>query len=224
MPKLKQQYEFAVIATDTVIFRVIDGALSVVLIEMKKEPFLNHWAVPGGLVNPEEDIDQAAERILLTKAGISNVYLEQLYTFGKVDRDPFGRVVSVAYMALTADSRLKISTTAEYGGIAWFNVKHLPKLAYDHQEVIKTAIERLKSKLTYTNIVYTLLPTEFTLGELQAVYETILDHKIDKRNFRKKLFSLKIVKKLNKKKLTGPNRPAELFTFVSHKPALVDIL
>ncbi|MBX4205032.1 MAG: NUDIX hydrolase [Candidatus Doudnabacteria bacterium] len=224
MTKTPQKYNYAVIATDIAIFTMQNEQLKVLLIKMKKAPYTGSWALPGGLIKGDENLDDAAERILLDKAGLSHVYLEQLYTFGRVDRDPFGRVVSVSYFALIPNSGITPKTSSEYSEIAWFSVKNLPKLAYDHKEIVQAAIQRLQSKLSYTNIIYGLLPKEFTLGELQTIYEIILGKKLDKRNFRKKILSLKLVKKLNRKKSTGPNRPAELYCFTQSKPQLVDIL
>ena len=224
MKHIQKTYKYVVIAADVVIFSIIEGQLKVLLIKMKKHPYTDYWAVPGGLVHPEESLDDSAARILYTKAGLSNVYLEQLYTFGEVNRDPFGRVVSVAFFALIPSTGLHLKTTKEYADIDWFPVSHLPKLAYDHKHIVKSAIQRLQSKLSYTNIIYGLLPNEFTLGELQNIYEIILDRKLDKRNFRKKILSLKLVKKLNRKKSTGPNRPAELYCFVKKTPEIVEIL
>jgi 8-oxo-dGTP diphosphatase len=224
MNKQNKKYKFAVIATDIVVFKVESGQLKVLLIEMKKSPFQGFWAVPGGLVRPHESVDHAADRVLREKGGITDRYIEQLYTFGRIDRDPFGRVVSVAYLALVSNPRIKIQTTDEYSNISWVNIKHLPKLAYDHKEIIETAVHRLKAKLGYTNVAYSLLPKEFTFSELQGLYETVLNRKLDKRNFRKKLRALKLVKKLDKKKRTGPNRPAALYTFSQTKPQHVDIL
>lgn len=224
MTEVKKKYEFAVIAADVVIFTIKDKQLNVLLIKMKKKPYKDSWAVPGGLAKPEESVDQAAKRHLLAKTGLKNVYLEQLYTFGRVDRDPFGRVVSVAYFALIPTANISLKTTKEYADVTWFSVKKLPKLAYDHQQIIKTAVERLQAKLTYTNIVYSLLPKEFSLTELQKTYEIILDKKIDKRNFRKKIFSLKLVKNTEKKQIGEPNRPADLYAFIAKKPKIVQIL
>lgn len=224
MANIPKKYDFAVIATDVVIFSVINNELNVLLIKMKKQPYTQHWALPGGLVKPEEDLDNAANRILNDKAGLSQVYLEQLYTFGRVNRDPFGRVVSVAYFALIPHNKAKIKTTEEYAGIQWFPIKKLPLLAYDHKEIVTVAVERLQAKLEYTNIVYGLLPEEFTLSELQYMYEIVLDRRLDKRNFRKKIISLKLVKKLNRKKHDGPNRPAELYKFVDRQPHIVEII
>jgi 8-oxo-dGTP diphosphatase len=217
MTKISKKYRFAVIATDVAIFTVQDNELRVLLIKMKKAPFTGTWAVPGGLVRPSESVDEGAKRILKEKTGVVNVYLEQLYTFGKVNRDPFGRVVSVAYFALIPSGGVALRTTEEYADVDWFPVSKLPKLAYDHTEVVDCAVNRLKAKLGYTNIVYSLLPSEFTLGELQNIYEIILDRTLDKRNFRKKLFSLKLVAKTGKRQMGEANRPAELYAFVSKK-------
>ncbi len=219
-----RKYKFAVIAADVVIFTVAEDELKVLLIKMKKKPFNGTWASPGGLVKSNEPVDVAAKRHLAEKTGVKNVYLEQLYTFGKIDRDPFGRVVSVAYMALIPMDNIKLKTTEEYEDIKWFDVKKLPHLAYDHKEIIDYAISRLRAKLGYTNIAHALLPKKFTLGELQKVYETILARKLDKRNFRKKIVKLSMLKRLREKKLGIPNRPAELFRFSNRYPQIIEIL
>ena len=224
MKKITKKYTFAVIATDVVIFTIQDGQLKVLLIQMKKVPFTGQWAIPGGLVKPDESVDNSARRQLVSKTGVSDIYLEQLYTFGEVNRDPFGRVVSVAYFALIPYGGFRLKTTKEYEGVDWFGIKMLPGLAYDHAEIISSAVERLKSKLAYTNIVYSLLPNEFALGELQQLYEIILDKKFDRRNFRRKILSLNLLKKLGKKRGGDANRPAELYSFVKRKPAWVQVL
>lgn len=220
-----KKYQFAVIATDVVILTIQNNELKVLLIRMKKAPFTGKWAAPGGLVASDESVDDSAERHLVEKAGLKNVYMEQLYTFGKVSRDPFGRVVSVAYSALIPpDAKVKIATTQEYQDIAWFPVKHLPPMAYDHKEIIAYAIERLKSRIEYTNIVYGLMPKEFTLGELQDVYELILGRKLDKRNFRRKISSAQMIKELDKKREGEANRPATLYVFTTRKPQNVEMI
>lgn len=224
MTKPKQKYKFAVIATDVVIFTIENNLLKALLIEMKKEPYTKHWALPGGLVRPAESLNKAAVRHLAQKAGVKDAYLEQLYTFGDINRDPFGRVVSVAYMALVASSGLKLKTTKEYIDVRWFPVNHLPSLAYDHKDIIAYAIARLKAKLEYTNIVYSLLPAEFTLGALQNIYEIIQGKKMDKRNFRKKILSLKLVRPLDRKERGRANRPPELYSFAKRSPQIVQIL
>ncbi len=221
---LWKNFTHAVIATDIVIFTIKDDDLKVLMIKMKKDPFKNLWAVPGGLVKVDESVDSSAKNHLRNKTGVGNVYLEQLYTFGGVDRDPLGRVVSVAYFALVPGDNLQLKTTADYEDVDWFSVEDLPGLAYDHKKVIKVAIERLRAKLEYTNIVYSLLPREFTLTEMQKIYETILKREIDKRNFRKKILSLGIIKKTENKTSGGASRPAYLYKFKSRKPEVIEII
>lgn len=219
-----KKYKFTLVATDTVIFTLKDNKLQALLIKMKKSPYRDDWAVPGGMIKPREAVDDAAKRILKEKAGIKDVYLEQLYTFGKVNRDPFGRVVSVAYFALIPSDNLSLKTTKEYGDIRWFSVNKLPRLAYDHETIIHCAVKRLQNKLSYSNIVYSLLPDEFTLGEIQKTYEIILGKKLDKRNFRKKLFSLNLVRSIGKEKRGMANRPAALYAFTSKKLKMIEII
>lgn len=212
------------IATDVVLFTIRGGALQALLIQMKKRPLTGLWAAPGGLVRPAESVDAAAKRHLLVKTGVGNVYLEQLYTFGEVKRDPFGRVVSVAYFALIPSTGLQLRTSKEHSAVRWFPVTSLPKFAYDHKEIVSTALARLRAKLGYTNIVYSLLPDEFSLTDLQKTYEIILGKKLDKRNFRKKIMSVNLVKATAKKQSGAANRPALLYTFASKTPRIVEIL
>lgn len=211
---LAKKYLVPVVATDVVIFTMKENKLQVLLIQMKKHPFEKCWALPGGLLKADESVDAAARRCLVTKTGVDNGYLEQLATFGKVNRDPFGRVISVAYFALIPSDVHDLKTTDEYGAVEWKPVLQLPKLAYDHKEIIAYALKRLQAKLRYSNIAYSLLPDEFTLTELQKIYEIILGKNVDKRNFRKKIDSLKILKKANKKRVGERSRPALLYTFV----------
>ncbi|MBU2036714.1 NUDIX hydrolase [Patescibacteria group bacterium] len=222
---LKKTHKFVIVAIDVVIFAIKDGILQVLLIKPKQPVFKKSWALPGGMVMPKESVDDAVKRHLFQKAGVSNVHLEQLYTFGSVNRDPFGRVVSVAHFALIPpDKRINLKTTEAYADIKWLRADNLPSLAYDHKEIIMTALERLRSKLAYTNIVYSLLPEQFTMSQMQQVYEVILDRKLDKRNFQKKIKVLNLIKKVGRQKRGEPNRPAELFTFISKKSQTVDVL
>lgn len=206
-----KKYEYAVIATDTVLLALDDNKLKVLLVKMNKAPFEGMWAVPGGLVRGDESVDDSAQRVLREKTGIKKAYIEQLFTFGKLDRDPFGRVVSIAYLGLIPEINVEIKTSTEHGEIKWFDVTYLPKLAYDHLEVIQTALKRLRSKFEYTNIIFQLLPKEFTMKEMQTAYELIREEKIDKRNFQKKVFALNLVRKLDKKTLGLAHRPATIF-------------
>lgn len=225
MIRTHKKYKHAVIATDIVIFTIQSQKLQVLLIKMKKEPYSdNFWAAPGGLVKSFESVDMSAKRQLAEKTNVKNIYLEQLYTFGDANRDPFGRVVSVAYFALIPSDSTRLKTTKEYGDVKWFSVNSLPKLAYDHKKIIETAHERLQKKLEYSNIVYGLLPEKFTLTDMQKTYEIILKKKIDKRNFRKKALSLGIIKKTNKILQGIANRPAALYTFVKKTPQIVTVM
>lgn len=201
------------VAVDAVIFSIIDGALNVLLIQMKKEPFTDHWAIPGGLIEEDETTLEAAQRILKSQTGVSHVYLEQLMTFDDVNRDPAGRVLSIGHIALLPDANVKLTTTEKYNDVRWWPIKKLPALAYDHKQMLKTAIDRLTAKIQYTNIAWSLLPEQFSLTELQAVYEIILDKSLDKRNFRKRIAALDLIKPSGKKREGGAFRPAELYQF-----------
>lgn len=221
-PKPPHKLRFAIIATDTVLFVVEGGELKVLLMRVHRPPFYTkHWGVPGGLIHPRETADEAARRHLWEKGGAKFAYIEQLYTFSALDRDQRGRVVSVAYLALTPTIE---TVKRERNEVRWFPVHRLPLLAYDHRDIVRTATERLGAKLGYTNIAFGLLAEEFTLGELQRLYEVILGRKLDKRNFRKKLFQLKLVVGTKKKKRAGRSRPAELYRFSERKHKVVEIL
>ena len=224
MSKALVKYAHAVIATDVVIFTVRDGKLNVLLIKMKKHPYEKAWALPGGLVSGAESLEDSARKHLKEKAGVTNVYLEQLAAFGEPERDPFGRVVSVAYFALIPAEAQKLRTTEEYGDVAWFPLSRLPSLAYDHKEITRAALARLCVKLEYTNIAYSLLPNQFPLSALQDLYEIILDRELDKRNFRKKFLSLGLVALLKGKRSSGAHRPAQLYRFKEHTPMNIVML
>ncbi len=218
------------VAVDVALCTVRDGALHVLLVRARHGPFAGWWALPGGRVREEESLDQAAHRELLAQTGVVDPYLEQLYTFGSPRRDPHDRVVSVAYVGLVASTgpaaRLAApgpTTGQKYDALAWRPVRRMPPLAYDHAEVVRTAVDRLRAKLHYTNLAYTLLPRAFTLGELQAVYEAILGRPLDRRNFRKKLLSLGLLRPLDRMR-RGAHRPAALYAFRSRRPMTVAVL
>lgn len=202
------------VAVDAVLFAIEQEQLKALLIKINSGPYKDKWAVPGGLVKFEESLDDAAKRVLFQKTNIGDIHMEQLYTFGDPHRDIRGRSVSVAYFALAPNSHtFNLRTTPYYSEITWWPVKNLPTMAFDHQKIIDFAFRRLKSKLEYTNIAYSLLPKEFTLSELQQVYEVILGEKLDKRNFRKKIISLGLVKKTQRKQKGEAHRPAQLYQF-----------
>lgn len=211
------------VAVDVVVFTLIQKVLQCLLVQIKEGPFAGMWAFPGGLVAADESLDQAAERETGERTGVANSYIEQVYTFGKPERDPATRVVSVCYLALVAEQRARINATQKYADIRWTPVSRIPHLAYDHDQVARLALQRLRSKLQYTNIVYSLLPSEFTLGELQEVYEIILHRTLDRRNFRKKILSLGLLKRLRKKR-RGTHRPAALYAFIRRRPMVIEMV
>lgn len=221
---VEKSFDHPIPAVDIALFTIDEDRLKVLIIKMKKKPFENHWALPGGLVRTEESVDEAAERVLNAKTGVKRIFLEQLYTFGRLDRDPFGRVVSIAYFALISSKGLHLKTTEDYGGVEWHDASALPKMAYDHKEMVKMAVSRLRAKLEYTNIVCNLLLKEFTMGELLKAYETVLGRKLDKRNFQKKILALKLVKKTGKETEGNAHRPAVLYEFIDKSPKIIQIL
>lgn len=192
-----------------------EAGVSVLLIKRKYAPFQGQWAIPGGFVKDEESLEAAVERELEEETGVSINYLEQLYTFGTPDRDPRARIVSVAYFGLVKSSefeKLQANTDAEEA--SWFNIKSLPALAFDHQQIIKMAIERLRSKIIYQPIGFELLDAKFPFSDLEHLYSTLLDRPIDRRNFKKKVMHLGILDELDEKvKTAGAGRPGKLFRF-----------
>ncbi len=218
---MKNDIKFAILSTDVALFTIEAGELKVLLTTAKTGAFSGMSALPGSLVGPDEKTEEAAKRVLKGVLSISDYYLEQLFTFGNPKRDPVGRVVSVAYLALIPWNKAKIAVKQ---GARWESVKSLPKLAYDHNEIVKMGVKRIIGKLTYTNIVFGLMPEEFTLTELQGIYENILGREIDKRNFRKKINSLSILKKLTKKRMGEANRPAQLYSFKEKTLEEVEII
>lgn len=212
--KIPSNLRFAALAVDAVCFRVVDSGLEVLLgqVVSVNNEYKGMWAFIGGLVQVDETAEQSVDRLLLEKAGIKKIYKEQLYTFSQIDRDPRGRVVSVAYIGLTQGDKVQDLNKA---GVhtKWSLVSDLPKLAYDHDKITKVALERLRSKIMYTDIAKHLVPKEFTMSELQNAYESVLGEGIDKRNFRKRIVSLGIIKDTKKKIKKGVMRPASLYTF-----------
>jgi 8-oxo-dGTP diphosphatase len=216
----RQQHPYA--AVDVVIFTVDDGALKALLVQVRDGPCAGQWAFPGGLVHMDESLDDAARRELSAKTGLGGVYLEQLRSFGDPDRDPRARVVSTAYFALLPAKDM-VERSAKYADLAWFPVRRLPSLAYDHDAIARAALERLRAKLAYTNLVYGLLPAAFTLGELQVIYERILGRRLDRRNFRKKILASGLLRQIRAQR-RGPHRPAALYRFSQRRPMVVEML
>jgi len=212
------------VAVDVAVCTVRVAALHVLLARATAGPFAGTWALPGGLVRDAEPLDDAAARTLHDRTGLTDVYLEQLYTFGSPDRDPATRVVSVAYVGLISDAgRFPAVGAGEAADVAWCPVRRLPALAYDHADVVRTAVARLRAKLQYTNLVYTLLPPVFTVSELHAAYEAILGRRLDRRNFRKKILSTGLLASLDRVR-RGAHRPATLYRFRRRRPMTVEIV
>lgn len=203
------------VTVDTVIFTIRKNRLEVLLVQRGHEPFKDRWAIPGGFVRLSENLDEAAKRVLYEKTNVKDVYLEQLYTFGEPGRYPSARVITVSYVALIRSDDLELA--AEEGlniqQINWHPVYNLPKLAFDHEDILNYAIKRLRARLEYTPIAFQLLPKKFTLTELQRTYESILDTELDKRNFRKKMISLGILKEYEEFTKESSKRPARLYGF-----------
>ncbi len=209
------------VAVVVVIFTVVDDDLRVLLIRRSAGPFSDYWALPGGFLAEGETLDRAAARKLLDETGVSDVYLEQLYTFGELSRgEGAGRGVAITYFALVQYGQVRLRESDTWQP-QWHSVYKLPPLAFDNNAVVDYAVRRLRSKLDYTNVAYSLLPRQFTLSDLQEVYEAILDRELDKRNFRRRMLSLGIIKPAGATRMEGAHRPAQLFTFTRREPVQV---
>ncbi len=205
------------VTVDIVIFTVRKKKLEVLLIKRGHEPFKDKWAIPGGFITLSENLDEAATRVLFEKTQVRDVYLEQLHTFGEPERYPGTRVITVSYFALIRSDDLKPAkgTDVNVQQVSWQPVYNLPPLAFDHKEIIEHALDRLRDRLEYTPVAFQLLPKKFTLTELQKTYELILNKSLDKRNFRKKMVSLGILKESDEFTKISSKRPARLYSFNS---------
>ncbi|MCI0337881.1 MAG: NUDIX hydrolase [Acidobacteria bacterium] len=215
MTKLNE-YPRPSVTVDIVIFTIAEDDLKVLLVRRGVEPFKGRWALPGGFVEIKESLEQAAARELKEEVGVTNVYLEQLYTFGDPKRDPRGRVISVAYFALIDAERQRIVAASDAADAEWhsvFNPKLGAKLAFDHKEILDYAVWRLRNKIEWTTVGYELLSKKFTLSELQRVYEIILQRPVDKRNFRKKILAQGQIREINETRSDVAHRPARLYSF-----------
>jgi len=216
-----QQYSYShprpSVTVDVVLFTFSEGELRTLLIQRAGSPFASQWALPGGFVRMDESLEDAAARELLEETGVRDVYLEQLYTFGDPGRDPRGRVITVVYFALlSADqaARMVVRGGDDAQDARWWNVDALPDLAFDHKPIVDYALQRLRWKLEWTALGFLLLPTQFTLSELQSVYETVLKEALDKRNFRRKILAADILEESGGYR-EGDHRPAKLYRFTA---------
>ncbi|KAB1155384.1 NUDIX domain-containing protein [Tenacibaculum aiptasiae] len=205
------------VAVDAVVFGYEQKELSVLLIKRGVNPYKGSWALPGGLVLENESLEDAVQRELQEETGVTIDYLEQLYTFGTPGRDPRNRVVSVTYFALVRPNNFKISADTDADEVQWFSINELPELAFDHDKILSIALKRLQSKINYQPIGFELLKKEFPFSDLEHLYQTILNRKIDRRNFRKKILSFGILTETDKIHQPSSGRPAKLFKFNAQK-------
>jgi 8-oxo-dGTP diphosphatase len=208
------KYERPSVTVDAVIFSVVEGELKVLLIKRKNWPFEGMWAIPGGFVEIDEPLEDAAARELYEETGIGGVHLEQFYTFGQPDRDPRTRVISVAYLALVDAGQLQPRAADDAADVGWFSVHDpLPvPLAFDHADILKRALQRLRHKLESTALGRLFMPEEFTLSELRRAYERILNEKLDGRRFRGRILAADILEETGTRR-GGGLRAARLYRF-----------
>ncbi len=211
------EYPRAALTVDCVVFGLDEQELKVMLIQRGLPPFEGKWALPGGFVRLEETLDRAARRELEEETGLSEIFLEQLYTFSEVDRDPRERVVSVAYYALVNLSDHNVHAATDARDAAWFGIHDVPSLAFDHAEILRAALERLRGKLRYQPVGFELLPRKFTLSELQHLYELVLERTLDKRNFRKRVLAMDLLIETDEVQQDVAHRAARLYRFDERK-------
>ncbi|RMD73331.1 MAG: NUDIX domain-containing protein [Bacteroidetes bacterium] len=203
------------LTVDCVIFGLDASAqLKVLLIQRANEPFIGQWALPGGFVGIDEDIEAAALRELEEETGVRDLYIEQFHTFGRPDRDPRGRVVSVAHFALVNLEDHPVRPSSDARRVEWFEIEELPRLAFDHDEIIAIAIEKLRQKVRHEPLVFELLPAAFTLSQLQQIYEKVMGvtEGFNKRNFRSRMLKTGLLKEVGRQKGVA-HRPAKLYSF-----------
>ena len=201
------------VTVDCVIFGFDESQqLKVLLIQRARAPHKDKWALPGGFVEKTEDLQAAALRELEEETGVKDVFIEQLFTFGSPNRDPRGRVISVAYYALVNLTAHPVKAASDARNVEWFEVDKIPELAFDHDEILGIAIDRLRAKVRYQPIGFELLPEKFTLTQLQQLYETILGIELNKRNFRKRILKTDMLHKVEQQQ-NVPHRPAYLYSF-----------
>lgn len=212
------EYPRPALTVDCIVFGLdAQQELKVMLIQRDIPPFQGQWAIPGGFVRMEENLEEAALRELREETGIQNVFLEQLYTFGNLDRDPRDRTVTIAYYALINLFEQKINATTDAQDASWFALSKIPNLAFDHNQILQTAIARLRSKIRYEPIGFELLPSKFSLSQLQKLYETVLDRPLDKRNFRKKILAMDLLIDTDELEQGVAHRAAKLYRFDENK-------
>lgn len=211
------QYKNPSLAVDLVVFGYHEAKLSVLLLNRKEAPFEGGWCLPGAFLQMEETFQETSSRVLRTKLGMDKVYLEQLYSFDRLNRDPRGRAISVAYYALINPEKFEVASQTLAGDVRWFDVLELPTLGFDHLEIFRAAHQRLQSKIIYQPVGFELLDSLFTMTELHELYECILSRQLDRRNFRRKMLDAGLILPTGKRREGLQNRAPELFKF-NRKP------
>lgn len=207
------EYPRPSVTTDCVIFGYNGKELNILLIERGIEPFKGKWALPGGFIQMDETAEEGALRELYEETGVKDVYIEQLFTFSDIERDPRGRVISIAFYALVKSTDFDVVGGDDAKSAKWFPIKDIPSLAFDHERILRVAHQRLKSKIRYQPIGFELLNDEFTVPELQDLYESVLEVQFDRRNFNRKIMKLEILLPLDKKKEGVAHKAARYFKF-----------
>lgn len=195
------------------IFTVEKGKLKILLQRKTKDPYKGYWELPGKMLDKEKTLEENTDEILEETISTKNVYKEQNYTFSGLDRYPNERVIATSYIALTDEKTVKLKGSEEVEDIAWFDIKELPKIAFDHKEIMDKARIQLKEKLTNTTVLKNLFPADFTLPEIQNIFESIMNIKLDRRNFRKKFINLGLIEETGYNNVGGSGRPAKLYRF-----------
>ncbi len=209
------------VTVDLVVFTIRDETLQALLVRRRSEPHKGEWALPGGFVEPLESLEEAARRELAEETGLTAVYLEQLYTFGGPRRDPRGRVITVAYFTCVPGDLAEVRAGGDAVDATFHDARHPPRLAFDHENIVRRAVERLRTKTEYSTVPLRFLREPFTLREVQDVYEVLLGRSLDKRNFRKKMLALEALEETRGMRRDGAHRPARLFRLSASRPYLL---
>lgn len=200
------------VATDCVIFGFDEGNLKLLIFKRRVKPLMDVWSLIGSIVRHEEDVQDAAKRVLKEFTGLDGVFMEELKSYGKADRDPGARCISIAQYALIRISEYDKELVKRHGA-DWYDIDEVPELVLDHNQMVKDALERIKRKARYKPIGFELLPEKFTIPQLQRLYEAVYREQLDARNFRKKVLSLNVLIKLNEKDKSTSKRGAFLYKF-----------
>lgn len=201
------------IETLSPIFTIEDGVFKILLIRKKNEPYKGYWILPGGIVNDDKTINEAIAESVLEQAGIDNLNFEQSYVFSDLDRVPNKRVIAVSLISIVDEFKIKSHQVSTNYEVAWFPIDQLPKIGYDHSNVIEVAVSQLKIKLNQSKTLQQIFPSDFTLPEIQKIYEQVSAKELDRRNFRKKFLKLDLIEETGYKAPSVTGRPAKLYRF-----------